>query len=196
MGQIVSSTKWFILNFLFCPSCNSPLKPIGTEGQWNNIACTWCDFACRLVTAPNSPYDAVLAVRKAELENLLQLKKVLPPLMVHFKWESNGTTWERVVFWPFIAYRFLKEEHRAPIDLEPDHAPDVEIFSNMFTLPNTTLYESPSDEEIADAILKTWPQPIRASLIQEKYGMGYVRASRVRDLALDGLRKLGRLIDS
>lgn len=195
MDQIISSPKWFVLNFVPCPSCNSQLAPKPVDGEWNNVFCTWCSFACRLVVAPNNPRDKILAVRKADLENLLQLKKALPPLMIHFKWEAEGFAREQVEFWPFVAYRFLKEEGHAAIGLNPDDTPDAIIFSNMFELPSITIYRSPSDEEIADQIAQAWSQPIRASRIQETFGTGYLHAARIKELALERLRKLGRIVE-
>ena len=195
MAQILSSPKWFILNFLPCPSCNCKLQPNPELHWWNNVSCTWCDFACRFVVVPHTPADTVLSIRKKELEDILVLQKMLPPLMLHYKWESSGLQKERIVFWPYIPYRFMKERHLHPVSLNPEGMTDDEVFSNIFEIHNLTIYESPSDAEIAESIAKTWEQPINSSRIMTLYEVSYMHAARIRDFAIDRMRALGIKIE-
>ena len=99
------------------------------------MECSDCEFACRLVTAPHPPDYALLAVKRSDLEDFLAPRKLLPPLIIRFAWEEKGGFCEKVVFYPFVAYRFLKDETTDPIWLTPKNAGDVAVYSNMFELP-------------------------------------------------------------
>lgn len=183
----IYSTDWFILNFLPCPNCNSKLIPKPVKGEWKNVFCDSCDFTCRFVTALNDPNESRLDILPSDLENLLLDKVALPPLIVHYKWQEGNIKWEKVYFFPFIAYRFLKEEQDHPISLLPDKTKS--IYFNMFELPNILLYEQPSDEEMAE-IASHWPQ-ISTSAIQRIFRIGYAKAASIKDIVMALRRKKG-----
>jgi len=195
MDALLSHPKWFVLNFVPCPSCNAKLEPRITEGDVRNVYCTWCDFSARFVSSYRSPDDKHFVMRKADLEQLLTLKKTLPPLITHFKWESGGIQREQVEFYPFFAFRYLQKEHSYTPDALSDAPLDVAVFSNMFDLPTVNLYMSPSDEELAEHIAKTWPQPIHTSRIQREFEIGYTRAANIKDNVIKRLNALGIPID-
>lgn len=183
----IYSTDWFILNFLPCPNCNSKLVPKPVKGEWKNVFCDSCDFACRFVTALNDPNESLLDILPSDLENLLLEKVTLSPLIVHYKWQEENIKWEKVYFFPFVAYRFLMEEQKHPISLLPDKTNS--IYFNMFELPNILLYEQPSIEEMAD-IASHWPQ-ISTSAIQRIFRTGYAKAARIKDIVMVLRRKKG-----
>ena len=191
MEQLISHPRWFVLNFVPCPSCNAKLEPRLVEGDVRNVFCTWCDFSCRFVSMYTAGNNKHFALRRADLDALLQLRKTLPPLMIHYKWESVGITREQVDLYPFIAFRFLQNEHTYTPDVLSDGPLDVAVFSNMFDLPTISLYQSPSDEELADHIAQTWPQPIHTSRIQREFEIGYARAATIKDAVIKRLAALG-----
>lgn len=184
------SIDWFVLNFVPCPNCNARLEAKPVEREWKNVFCTNCDFGCRFITALNDPYESRLNILPKDLEDLLSEKTVLPPLIIHYKWQDGEINWEKVYFFPFVAYRFLKEHQEHPISLLPDR--EISVLFNMFDLPNVLLYEQPSDEDMAE-IASRWPS-ISTSLIQRRFRTGYSKAARIKDIVMV-LRKRRGIVD-
>src|SRR5882672_2498309 len=115
------SSEWFALNYITCPNCTGKLLPKPVEKQWVNVICSACTFGCRFVVALNDPEDSRLNVSPKELEDLLTDEKaMLQPLIVHYKWQDENLKWEKLYFFPFIAYRFLKEDQRHAVSLLPN----------------------------------------------------------------------------
>ena len=175
----LAASGWFILNFIACPNCNARLEPRPVAGEWNNVVCGTCNFACRFITAPNRPTDVLLGIRRAELEDLLQLKTTLPPLMLHLQWEVEGTACASVIFYPFIAYRFLMEDQSHPIAITQHGMDAAAVFSNLFELPSMILYESPSSKELAELVMG-WTEPVTCHAINERLHVGLDRAQRIQ----------------
>lgn len=186
----IHSIDWFALNFIPCPNCNSKLVPKPVNGEWKNVFCDTCDFACRYVTALSDPNESMLDILPSDLEDLLTEKVMLPPLMIHYKWEQGDIKCEKVYFFPFIAHRFLQEGQRTAISLLADKTNS--IYYNMFELPSTLLYEQPTVEDMAE-IASHWPA-ISTSLIQRRFGTGYSKAARIKDIVMV-LRKKRGIVD-
>lgn len=184
------NTDWFILNLIHCPNCNGKLvaKPIINELK--NVLCEACNFTCRFETSFSDPEQSILSLPSDELDKLISDKVVLPPLIIHYKWEDSYLKYEKVYFFPFIAYRFLKEEAISQINLlsESSKKNNV-IFYNMFELPQILMYEQPSDEDLAE-IASHW-ENTGTSSIQRKFKVGYARAALLKDRIMELRRKRG-----
>jgi len=83
------------------------------------------------------------------------------------------------------------EEKKHPIQLLPNDKENLVFYSNMFDLPNILLFEQPSIEEMAE-IASYW-QNINTTVIQRRFGTGYVKASIIKDLVMKIRRKRGIL---
>ena len=174
------TTDWFMLNVFVCPNCNGKLLAKPTDGEWNNTFCEDCNFCCRFETAFNSPDGSILILPTKELDRLLSDKTILPPLMIHFKWKEGEVSWGKIIFYPFISYRFLQEEQNHPISLLPNAKDKSVVYSNMFQLPQIVLYEEPSMEELAE-MASCWPD-VTISKIMRKFKFGYAQSARLKDV--------------
>jgi len=186
-----NSTDWFSLNFIVCPNCNGKLVPKPITNEFRNVFCENCNFSCRFETAFNHPNESILNISYGDLDKLLSDKVILPPFIIDYKWKENETQWEKIYFFPFIARRFLVEEKKHPIQLLPNDKENLVFYSNMFDLPNILLFEQPSIEEMAE-IASYW-QNINTTVIQRRFGTGYVKASIIKDLVMKIRRKRGIL---
>jgi hypothetical protein len=181
---------WFVLNFVPCPNCKSRLEARPVEREWKNVFCTNCDFACRFVVALNDPNESKLNILPKDLEGLLSDKVSLPPLIIDYKWNDGEIDWEKVYFFPFISFQFLKEQQEHPISLLPDR--EISVLFDIYNLPNMVLFEQPSEEDMAE-IASRW-EKVSTSYIQRRFRIGYSRSARIKDLAM-GLRRKKRKRD-
>jgi uncharacterized protein YbaR (Trm112 family) len=186
-------TDWFILNLIACPNCNGTLRAQPAENELRNVFCDSCNFACRFETAFSSPTNSVLVLPSTQLEELITEKEMLPPLIIHFKWTDDDIAYEQVQFFPFIAYRFLKEEMSYVVSLATGNKEAVTVYQNMYELPSITMYEQPSEEELAQ-VVSAW-ENISTSQIQRAFRVGYGRAALIQDLAKEIRRKKGIVDD-
>ena len=115
--------------------------------------------------------------------------------MIHFTWEAAGSTRQQVEFFPFIAYRFLTDGTKEFSDMTNGTPLNAKIFANMFALPSVTLYETPSDDELVDYILRNWELPITTARIQRELQYDLGRALTIRSLAADKLEAKGIVVD-
>jgi len=189
------STDWFVLNLIVCPNCNGKLAVKTVVNEYKNVFCEECNFACRFETAFNSPTQSLLSLPTDELERIITDKVTLPPLIIHFKWGDGEIKYERVHFFPFIAYRFLQEEGIDPITFLPESSDGRNIiFSNMFELPHILLYEQPTDDDLAE-IVSYW-ENWSVSFIQRKFQFGYARSALLQDKIKELRRKRGIIDES
>ncbi len=179
---------WFILTLVPCPNCNGKLVPRPLPDEIRNICCEICNFSCRFETAYNNPNQFILSLPTDELERTMSEKITLPPLIIHFKWKEDSIQYDRVLFYPFIAYRFLKEEGLDPITFEPESKKARNtVFTNMFQLPFIPLFEQPTDDDIA--LIASEFENTSTSYLQRKFQIGYARASELQDKIKRILRK-------
>ncbi len=181
---------WFILNFVPCPNCKSRLEAKPVEHEWKNVFCTECAFACRFITVHHDPNISKFNILPKDLKTLLTEKTLLPPLIIDYKWNDGNMEWEKVFFFPFISSKFLEEQQQKPVSLLPDQ--ETSVLYHVEDLPNITLYEQPSAEDMAE-IASKW-EKVYISRIQHMFKMGYSRAARIKDLAL-ALRRQRGIID-
>lgn len=190
-GMQLYTGDLFILNFIMCPNCNGRLAP-RSQGKWINVGCETCAFGCRFVSARCSPESPTLHASPDQLEDLLtDAKELLPPIIMHFRWRAEGMQHEKVIFYPFLAYRFLKEEQDHVPSLSPEE--EARVFYNLFEVPCIVLFESPTDEDIARMVCHM--EIVSTSYIQRVFSTGYSRASTIRERALE-LRKLLGITES
>ena len=183
------TTDWFILNLVSCPSCNNKLIPKPVQGDIKNVFCENCDFSCRFETIMNHPDESIFSIYSGDLSKLLSDKVTLPPFIFHFKWMIDGVRFEKIYFFPFIAHSFLKERKNYPIGLMSDDKEEMIFYSNFFILPHILLFEQPSVEDMAEIVSNY--QKISTSFIQRKFGVGYARASMIKEIVTKIRRKKG-----
>ena len=178
---------WFILNMVPCPNCESSLTAKPVEKEWKNVFCTNCPFACRFITVNHDPNISKFNILANDLKKLLSENTLLPPLIIDYKWKSGSIQFEKVIFFPFISVIFLKEQQEIPISLIPSE--QASVLYPINELPSNTLYEQPSDQEIAE-IASKWDK-VHSSRIQSVFRIGYARSACIKDLAINLRRQRG-----
>lgn len=181
---------WFILNMVPCPNCASTLTAKPTPKEWKNVFCSTCPFACRFITAHHDPNISKFNILPNDLAKLLTDNTLLPPLIINYKWKSNGISFERVTLFPFISAKFLKEQQEIPISLIPSE--EASVLYAINELPSITLFEQPSNEEIAE-IASTWDK-VYVSRIQSVFRIGWSRSAYIKEIAMI-LRRQRGIID-
>lgn len=181
---------WFVLNFVPCPNCKSRLEAKPVDGEWKNVFCTSCAFACRFITVHQDPNISKFNILPKDLKTLLTEKTLLPPLIIDYKWSDGEIEWEKVFFFPFISSKFLEEQQQLPISLLPDQ--ETSVLYQIDDLPNMTLYEQPSENDMAEIVSK-WNR-VSTSYIQRKFRIGYSRSARIKDIAM-ALRRQRGIVD-
>lgn len=91
------------------------------------------------------------------------------------------------MLFPFISVKFLKEQQEIPISLIPSE--QASVLYPINELPSNTLYEQPSDQEIAE-IASKWDK-VHSSRIQCVFRIGYARSACIKDLAINLRRQRG-----
>ena len=175
-----SILDWFILNMVPCPNCTSQLEAKPIQHEWKNVFCTNCPFACRFITVHHDPNISKFNILPEDLKKLLADKTLLPPLIIDYKWNRNNIKFEKVILFPFISTLFLKEQQEIPVSLIPDE--ETSVLYPINELPNITLYDQPSDSEIAE-IASKWDK-VYSARIQYIFKIGYSRAACIKDMAM------------
>ncbi len=187
MSKTPTPLDWFILNLVPCPNCTSQLVSKPVEKQWENVFCTTCSFACRFITVHQNPDISKLHILPDNLKKILKDNTLLPPLIIDYKWNSENIKYEKVIFFPFISSKFLKEQQEYPVSLIPDE--ETSILFEIQNLPSIILYEQPSIEDMAEVASK-WDR-VGTSSIQRMFKVGYAKAVRIKDLTMILRRQRG-----
>ncbi len=182
-----------ILPFIPCPNCKAQLVPKEKTLNLCNVQCTSCGFAVRFVTLGQDD-PLILSINALDLDALMASKTMLPPFIFHRRWKHEGMDFqfENATFYPFIPYTFLQKPSQA-ISLTGQQHSDVLLFVLWDEVPNEIIYNSPSDEEIAEQVSR-W-EKLSVARVQSKFHTGYARSARIIDEANKMRRKKGLPIE-
>lgn len=174
-----------------CPNCGGKFYPKANTINITNICCSSCSFEALFNTIEGEETEVTFSIEKDDAERLMQEKRQLPPVIMHWVWQQAGIGMriEMATLYPFIPYTFLRVPEIV-ISLSEQVDNTVLFLRVNEELPSLRIYRSPADDSEIAEVVSTWDNR-STSHIQRTLNFGYSRAARIVDMVNEIRRKKG-----
>ena len=173
-----------------CLNCGGQFYPKSDTGNFTNIRCGSCYYEAWFHYAGGKMRQVVFSIDTDDIDRILVQKIVLPPIILYWDWVDNDTKihWEVAQLYPFIPQTFLRATDTS-VSLGGQPNTLTVFLQSDELLPNMTMFQSPSDKEIAE-VVSGW-QDRSASAIEQRFSRGFSWAYSISELVREIRRKKG-----
>ena len=98
-----------VCDLILCPNCSSKLMLLPPSFPMFDVQCTRCLFRAQIKSISSKPKGTIFGAGWDIYEKVLKAGHLSPPLIVNFKWTSDGEVQQDIRFYPFIAKDNVKK---------------------------------------------------------------------------------------
>ena len=103
-----------VVNLIRCPNCNKKLMQLPNNYPLYDIQCTACSFRAQIKTNNSKPKKEIFGAGWEIMNKVMKAGFMVPPLIVNYKWQEKGKTYQKILFYPFIPKENLKKRQLSP----------------------------------------------------------------------------------
>ncbi len=98
-----------VVRLIKCPNCDHDLMLLPPSYPLFDVQCKACDFRAQVKSSSSKPTDILRGAGWDIMDKVLKSGKLVPPLIVNFKWKMRGKNRQEVRFYPFIKRSSLQK---------------------------------------------------------------------------------------
>ena len=128
-----------IVRLVACPNCSKKLMILPKNFPLYDVQCTGCNFRAQVKTSNSKPRGTVFGAGWEIMDKVLKSGFMVPPLIVNFKWKESGKSKQIILFYPFIAKKYLIKRQLSPTARRANYK--MFNYQGLDTLPHYELYK-------------------------------------------------------
>ncbi len=129
-----------VITLVKCPNCGKKLMGLPKNYPLFDIQCTACSFRAQVKTNNAKPKGEVFGAGWDIIEKVLKSGHMVPPLIVNFKWNHKGKSYQTILFYPFVPKDYLKKRVLSPTARRANYK--MFNYIGLDKLPHFILYDS------------------------------------------------------
>lgn len=122
-----------------CPNCQNKLMVLPPNFPMYDVQCTRCTFRAQVKTNNSKPKNIIFGAGFDIYDKVLKAGFLSPPLLVNFKWTTEKGSYQRIIFYPFVAKGNIRKYTLAPTAKRANYK--MFRYEKLDKIPNMVMYE-------------------------------------------------------